>query len=164
MDDWSGLFHQVHQQTTKPLADLRLFYTNWIFFHFLPHVFSEILPFLKQMQLSALHISLLIGNVLFKTFFFFCQFRKGLTKVRLVMKGLGAGFHQPVDGVHCLSLVSHIDKRFPRSRRLQTTLPNINKMLKNVKIIEFYHHIWNHHTKCIKISTSMPSIGSVILR
>ncbi|XP_070558831.1 cadherin-like and PC-esterase domain-containing protein 1 [Ptychodera flava] len=30
--------------------------------------------------------------------------REGLTGIKKVMKGLGAGFHQPVDGVHCLSL------------------------------------------------------------
>ncbi|XP_071083354.1 cadherin-like and PC-esterase domain-containing protein 1 [Haliotis cracherodii] len=29
--------------------------------------------------------------------------REGLTGVQLVVKGLGAGFHQPVSGVHCLS-------------------------------------------------------------
>ncbi|XP_072025253.1 LOW QUALITY PROTEIN: cadherin-like and PC-esterase domain-containing protein 1 [Amphiura filiformis] len=30
--------------------------------------------------------------------------RKGLSNVKLVMKGLGAGFHQPVDGIHCLTM------------------------------------------------------------
>ena len=37
-----------------------------------------------------------------------------------------------------------------------------HKLSKNVKIVEFHYHIWNHHEKCIKISTNMPSIGSVI--
>ena len=32
--------------------------------------------------------------------------REGLDRIRVVMKTLGAGFHQPVDGLHCLSLVS----------------------------------------------------------
>ncbi|XP_071784213.1 cadherin-like and PC-esterase domain-containing protein 1 [Asterias amurensis] len=30
--------------------------------------------------------------------------REGLSDIRRVMKSLGAGFHQPVDGIHCLSL------------------------------------------------------------
>ncbi|XP_067684798.1 cadherin-like and PC-esterase domain-containing protein 1 [Haliotis asinina] len=29
--------------------------------------------------------------------------REGLTGIQLVVKGLGAGFHQPVSGIHCLS-------------------------------------------------------------
>ncbi|KAK6177415.1 hypothetical protein SNE40_015520 [Patella caerulea] len=33
--------------------------------------------------------------------------REGLTGIRLVLKGLGAGFHQPVSGVHCLSQPDH---------------------------------------------------------
>ena len=28
--------------------------------------------------------------------------------------------------------------------------------------MEFDVHIWNHHEKCIQISTKMPSIGSII--
>ena len=32
--------------------------------------------------------------------------REGLDRIRVVMKSLGAGFHQPVDGLHCLPLVS----------------------------------------------------------
>ena len=28
------------------------------------------------------------------------------------MKGLGAGFHQPVDGLHCLSEVSYISEHY----------------------------------------------------
>ena len=31
--------------------------------------------------------------------------------------------------------------------------------VKNVKIVEFRDHIWNHHEKCIQMSTKMPSIG-----
>ena len=30
------------------------------------------------------------------------------------------------------------------------------------KIVEFHDHIWNHHDKCIQISTNMPSIGLVV--
>ena len=29
-------------------------------------------------------------------------------------------------------------------------------------MFNFRHHIWIHHEKCIKISTNMPTIGSVI--
>nr|XP_006821655.1 PREDICTED: cadherin-like and PC-esterase domain-containing protein 1-like [Saccoglossus kowalevskii] len=32
--------------------------------------------------------------------------REGLTGIKKIMKGLGSGFHQPIEGVHCLSLVS----------------------------------------------------------
>ena len=32
-------------------------------------------------------------------------------------------------------------------------------MFKNVKIPEFSDYIWNHHEKCIQISTHMPGIG-----
>ena len=37
-------------------------------------------------------------------------------------------------------------------------------MFKNVKILEFGDYIWNHHEKCIEISTNMPGIGLEILR
>ena len=37
-----------------------------------------------------------------------------------------------------------------------------HKMFKNFKILEFRDYIWNHHEKCIQISTNMPSIGLVI--
>ena len=32
-------------------------------------------------------------------------------------------------------------------------------MFKNVKILEFGGYFWNHHKKCIQISTNMPGIG-----
>ena len=35
----------------------------------------------------------------------------------------------------------------------------LTKFVKNVKIVEFHYHIWNHHEKCIQISTNMPSFG-----
>ena len=28
-----------------------------------------------------------------------------------------------------------------------------------MKILKFHDHIWNHHLKCIQISTNMPGIG-----
>ena len=37
-------------------------------------------------------------------------------------------------------------------------LKNVTKCLKNVTIVEFHYHIWNHHEKCIK----MPGVGVVI--
>ena len=39
---------------------------------------------------------------------------------------------------------------------------NVIKMIKNVKIVKFHDHIWNHHENCIRISTNMPGIGLVI--
>ena len=32
-------------------------------------------------------------------------------------------------------------------------------MFKNLKILEFSDYIWDHHEKCIQISTNMPGIG-----
>ena len=39
---------------------------------------------------------------------------------------------------------------------------NVKNVVKNVNIVGFHDHIWNHHEKCIQISTNMPSIGFVI--
>ena len=39
---------------------------------------------------------------------------------------------------------------------------NVSKCVKNVNILEFHDHIWNHHEKFIQISTNMPGIGSII--
>jgi hypothetical protein len=33
--------------------------------------------------------------------------KEHLEGIQVVVKSLGAGFHQPVDGLHCLSLVRH---------------------------------------------------------
>ena len=41
-------------------------------------------------------------------------------------------------------------------------IENVAKCLKNVIMLEFHDYIWNHHMKCIQISTNMPGIGSVI--
>ena len=38
----------------------------------------------------------------------------------------------------------------------------IHKNVKNNKMLEFHDHIWNHHKKCIPISTNMTGIGSLI--
>ena len=45
---------------------------------------------------------------------------------------------------------------------MQTTGKNLTNLVKNVKIVEFHDHIWNHQEKCIQISTNMPGIGSLI--
>ena len=38
-------------------------------------------------------------------------------------------------------------------------------MFKNyVKILEFSEYIWNHHEKCIQISSNMPDIGLEICK
>ena len=39
---------------------------------------------------------------------------------------------------------------------------NVTNFVKNVKIVEFHYHIWNHYEKYVEISTNMPGIGSVI--
>ena len=44
---------------------------------------------------------------------------------------------------------------------MQTAGQKLNKLGKNVTILEFHDHIWNHHEKYIEISTNMPGIGSV---
>ena len=41
-------------------------------------------------------------------------------------------------------------------------LKKCTNLVKNVKILEFHDLIWNHHEKCIQISTNMPGIGSLI--
>ena len=51
---------------------------------------------------------------------------------------------------------------FPRGRRVQTTGQNWTNLVKNVEIVKFHDHIWNHNEKCIQISTNMPGIGSLI--
>ena len=38
---------------------------------------------------------------------------------------------------------------------------NVTHFVKNVKIVEFHYHIWNHHEKCIQISTNMPDIDGL---
>ena len=45
---------------------------------------------------------------------------------------------------------------------MQTIGQKVNKFVKNVEIVEFHDHIWNHHEKYIQISTHMPGIGSLI--
>ena len=39
---------------------------------------------------------------------------------------------------------------------------NVTHFVKNVNIVEFHDHIWNHYEKYIEINTNMPSIGLVI--
>ena len=39
---------------------------------------------------------------------------------------------------------------------------NVTKLVKNVKIVEFHDHIWNHHEKYIELCTNIPGIGSLI--
>ena len=36
------------------------------------------------------------------------------------------------------------------------------KFVTNIRIVEFYDHIWNHNENRIQISTNMPGIGSLI--
>ena len=53
---------------------------------------------------------------------------------------------------------------FPRGRQVQTTCQNCKKIVKNVRIVEFHDHIWNHNEKRIQISTNMPGIGLLLIR
>ena len=39
---------------------------------------------------------------------------------------------------------------------------NLTNCVKNVKFVEFYDHVWNHHEKYIEINTNIPGIGSLI--
>ena len=39
---------------------------------------------------------------------------------------------------------------------------NLTNFAKNVNIVEFHYHIWNHREKSIHISTNISSIGLVI--
>ena len=39
---------------------------------------------------------------------------------------------------------------------------NVTNYVKNVNIVEFHDHIWNHYEKYIEIGTNMPGIGSII--
>ena len=41
-------------------------------------------------------------------------------------------------------------------------LANFTKLSKNINIMEFHDHIWNHRAERIQISTNMPGIGSLI--
>ena len=48
-------------------------------------------------------------------------------------------------------------KKFEKLSRRHVQI--YTKLSKNVNIFEVHDHIWNHHGKCIKISTNMPGIG-----
>ena len=39
---------------------------------------------------------------------------------------------------------------------------NVTNFVKNVKIVEFHPHIWNHRQKYIQKRSNMPGIGSII--
>ena len=39
---------------------------------------------------------------------------------------------------------------------------DLTYFVKNVNILEFHGHIWNHHEKYIQQSTNMPGVGSLI--
>ena len=43
--------------------------------------------------------------------------------------------------------------------REQRTGLKVHNISINVNIIEFHYYIWNHHGKCIQISTKSPGIG-----
>ena len=45
---------------------------------------------------------------------------------------------------------------------LTTGADDKSNFVKNVKILEFHDHIWNHHAKYIEISTNIPAIDKKI--
>ena len=48
--------------------------------------------------------------------------------------------------------------------RVQQTIGDFcSKNVKNLRIRNFYYHLWIEHQQCIQISTDMPSIGLVVL-
>ena len=47
-------------------------------------------------------------------------------------------------------------------RQASADVRHVQNVTQNVKIVEFHYHIWNHHEKCIGISTNMNVIGSLI--
>ena len=52
------------------------------------------------------------------------------------------------------------DYPFPTVRREeQTTIQKNCNTIQKVNILKFDDYIWNHHDKCIQISTNMPAIG-----
>ena len=57
---------------------------------------------------------------------------------------------------HLVVNASHAAGECRRQVKIVTTF------VKNVEIVEFHDHIWNHNEKCIQISTNMPAIGSLI--
>ena len=68
----------------------------------------------------------------------------------------------------CLSLeeavvdVVYFLNAFHAAGECRRQVKKLSKCAKNVKIVEFHYRIWNHNEKCIKISTNMPGIGSLI--
>ena len=50
------------------------------------------------------------------------------------MKGLGAGFHQPVDGLHCLSEVSYISQHYCDIHRIPPPKDNT---------VSYHYNIYN---------------------
>ena len=55
-------------------------------------------------------------------------------------------------------------KLIPCGMREQTTCQRCPKMLKNVSILKFRDHIWNHHEKWIQISTNIPGYICSLIR
>ena len=66
---------------------------------------------------------------------------------------IGAGYQEDVQ-------YKNVTRQTTGGSRRQ--VKNVSNFVKNVKIVEFHDNIWNHHNKCIQISTNMPGIGSLI--
>ena len=50
---------------------------------------------------------------------------------------------------------------FRATGKCRRQVKNVTNFVKNVNILEFHDHNWNHHKNCIQIRTNMPSIGLV---
>ena len=61
--------------------------------------------------------------------------------------------------VKCSCVVLCLINAFRAAGECRRQFKNVTNFVKNVKIVEFHDHIWNHHEKCFQISTNMPSIG-----
>ena len=53
-------------------------------------------------------------------------------------------------------------KAFHAAGECRRQVKILTNLVKNVKIVEFHDHIWDHHEKYIQISTNMPGIGSLM--
>ena len=57
---------------------------------------------------------------------------------------------------------SALSEHLPRGRReSRRQVKHFTRVSKNINILEFHGHIWNHHEKYIQMSTNMLGIGSL---
>ena len=61
-----------------------------------------------------------------------------------------------------ISILDQKKSTFHAAGECRRQVKNVTKFVKNVRIVTFYDHIWNHNEKKIQLSTNMPGIGSLI--